>query len=141
MIKQNCFCTKKMNYIMRTLNQFRVSNVTVNGINLMLHYVNVKSFCAFHFEKIRSRGRPLNSSRILNTVSGLKYLKKIHLSYCRYFSLGLVQMFRTTVGAITFYVRNRSVILDVVFLKFNRTSRISQLCRKRFRCFIRSRSN
>ena len=70
---------------MRTLNQFRVSNVTVNGINLMLHYVNVKSFCAFHFEKIRSRGRPLNSSRILNTVSGLKYLKKIHLSFRRYF--------------------------------------------------------
>ena len=65
-----------MNYIMRTLNQFRVSNVTVNGINLMLHYVNVKSFCAFHFEKIRSRGRPLNSCKILNTVSGLKYLKR-----------------------------------------------------------------
>ena len=61
---------------MRTLNQFRVSNVTVNGINLMLHYVNVKSFCAFHFEKIRSRGRPLNSCKILNTVSGLKYLKR-----------------------------------------------------------------
>ena len=61
---------------MRTLNQFEVSNVTVNGINLMLHYVNVKSFCAFHFEKIRSRGRPLNSCKILNTVSGLKYLKR-----------------------------------------------------------------
>lgn len=141
MIKPNRFCTKKMNYIMRTLNQFRASNVTVNGINLMLHYVNVKSFCAFHFEKIRSRGRPLNSSRILNTVSGLKYLKKDSFIFLPIFSLGLVQMFRTTVGAITFYVRNKSLILDVVFLKFNRTSRILQLCRKRFRCFIRSRSN
>ena len=124
MIKQNCFCTKKMNYIMRTLNQFRVSNVTVNGINLMLHYVNVNSFCAFHFEKIRSRGRPLNSSRILNTVSGLKYLKKDSFIF---------------LSIISTWARE-NVSDDCRCSHVAWHSRISERW-KQYRCCIRSRSN